>query len=85
MREMGNAGICPGPNLSRRTHGEQVYPYLLRNLLCAYPNHVWGIDVTYIRLQTSWMYLVVVLDWYSRYVVSWGNFSDGPRVDLAGP
>jgi putative transposase len=71
MREMGIAGICPGPNVSRRTHGEQVYPYLLRNLLCAYPNHVWGIDVTYIRLQASWMYLVVVLDWYSRYVVSW--------------
>ncbi|MGO8947257.1 MAG: IS3 family transposase [Ktedonobacterales bacterium] len=45
MREMGIAGICPGPNLSRRTHGEQVYPYLLRNLPCAYPNHVWGIEI----------------------------------------
>jgi putative transposase len=71
MREMGIVGICPGPNLSCRAHGEQVYPYLLRNLTCAYPNHVWGIDVTYIRLQTSWMYLVAVLDWFSRYVVSW--------------
>ena len=70
MREMAIAGICPGPNLSRRTHGEQVYPYLLRDMTCAYPNHVWGIDVTYIRLQTSWMYLVAVLDWFSRYVVS---------------
>ena len=36
-----------------------------------YPNHVWGIDITYIRLQASWMYLVAILDWYSRYVVSW--------------
>jgi putative transposase len=71
MREMGIAGICPGPNLSRRAHGEQVYPYLLRDITSGYPNHVWGIDVTYIPLQTSWMYLVAVLDWFSRYVVSW--------------
>jgi putative transposase len=71
MREIGIAGICPGPNLSRRAHGERVYPYLLRNLTCSYPNQVWGIDVTYIPLQTSWMYLVAVLDWFSRYVVSW--------------
>ena len=71
MREMGIAGICPGPNLSRQAQGEQVYPYLLRNVTCRYPNHVWGIDVTYIRLQRSWMYLVAVLDWFSRYVVSW--------------
>jgi putative transposase len=71
MREMGIAGICPGPNLSRRAHGEQVYPYLLRGLTCRYPNQVWGIDVTYIPLQAGWMYLVAVLDWFSRYVVSW--------------
>jgi len=71
MREMGIAGIGPGPNLSRRAHGEQVYPYLLRGLTSGYPNQVWGIDVTYIPLQTSWMYLVAVLDWFSRYVISW--------------
>jgi putative transposase len=71
MREMGIAGIGPRPNLSRRMHGEQIYPYLLRHLRCVYPNQVWGIDVTYIRLQTSWMYLVAVLDWFSRYVISW--------------
>jgi putative transposase len=71
MREMGITGICPGPNLSRRAHGEQVYPYLLRGLTSGYPNQVWGIDVTYIPLQTSWLYLVVVPDWFSRYVVSW--------------
>lgn len=71
MREMGIAGITPGPNLSRRVHGEQVYPYLLRGLTSGYPNHVWGIDVTYIRLRGSWMYLVAVLDRFSRYVVSW--------------
>ncbi len=71
MREMGIAGICPGPNLSRRVHGAQAYPYLLRNLTCRYPNQVWGIDVTYVPLQTGWMYLVAVLDWFSRYVISW--------------
>jgi putative transposase len=71
MREMGIAGICPGPNLSQRNQAHQVYPYLLRHLTAAYPNHVWGIDITYIRLKHGWLYLVAVLDWYSRYVVSW--------------
>jgi putative transposase len=71
MREMAIAGVCPGPNLSKRNLEHQIYPYLLRNLVVKHPNHVWGIDITYIRLQTGWMYLVAVLDWYSRYVVSW--------------
>jgi putative transposase len=71
MREMGIAGVGPGPNLSRRNTEHRVYPYLLRDVTSAYPNHVWGIDVTYVRLRTGWLYLVAVLDWYSRYVVSW--------------
>ncbi len=71
MHEMGIAAIYPGPNLSRRQFKEQVYPYLLRNVSVSYPNHVWGIDITYIRLQKGWMYLVAILDWYSRYVISW--------------
>lgn len=71
MREMGLAGICPGPNLSKRNLAHAVYPYLLRNVTAAQPNHVWGIDITYVRLQGGWMYLVAVLDWFSRYVVSW--------------
>jgi putative transposase len=71
MREMGIAGIYPGPNLSQRHLAQQVYPYLLRQVTAAYPNHIWGIDITYIRLQNSWLYLVAVLDWFSRYVVSW--------------
>lgn len=71
MREMGIAGICPGPNLSRRDTEHSVYPYLLRNLAVERPDHVWGIDITYVRLAAGWMYLVAVLDWYSRYVVSW--------------
>ncbi len=71
MREMGIAGICPGPNLSQRKLDHRVYPYLLRQVTAAYPNHIWGIDITYIRLQTGWLYLVAVLDWFSRYVVNW--------------
>jgi len=71
MREMGIAAIYPGPNLSKRNQKEGVYPYLLRHIPSAYPNHIWGIDITYIRLQAGWMYLVAILDWYSRYVVSW--------------
>jgi putative transposase len=71
MREMGIAGICPGPNLSKRNAEHRVYPYLLRNVTASYPNHVWGVDITYIRLTGGWMYLVAVLDWFSRYVVSW--------------
>jgi putative transposase len=71
MRAMGIAGIAPGPQTSRRVAGQTVYPYLLRSVTSAYPNHIWGIDITYIRLQAGWMYLVAVVDWYSRFVVSW--------------
>jgi putative transposase len=71
MREMGIVAIYPGPNLSRRQHKEHVFPYLLRHLTIRAPNQVWGIDITYIRMLKGWMYLVAVLDWYSRYVISW--------------
>ncbi len=71
MQEMGLAGICPGRNLSKRNADHRVYPYLLRSITASYPNHVWGIDITYVRLTAGWMYLVAVLDWFSRYVVSW--------------
>jgi putative transposase len=71
MREMGITAIYPGPNLSRRNPEHKLYPYLLRNVTAASPNHVWGIDITYIRLRGGWLYLVAVIDWFSRYVVSW--------------
>ena len=71
MGEMGLVAVYPGPNLSQPTPGHQIYPYLLRNVTASYPDHIWGIDITYIRLQQGWMYLVAILDWYSRYVVSW--------------
>lgn len=71
MREMAIQGISPGPNLSKRNLQHQIYPYLLRGLAIERVNQVWGIDITYIRLQAGWMYLVAILDWFSRYVVSW--------------
>jgi putative transposase len=71
MREMGIEGIAPKPRLSPASPGQQVFPYLLKGLRIKQPNQVWGIDITYIRLLASWMYLVAIIDWYSRYVVSW--------------
>ena len=71
MREMGLAAIYPGPNLSKRAQQHAVFPYLLRGVAITRPNQVWGIDLTYIRLRGGWMCLVAVLDWFSRYVVSW--------------
>lgn len=71
MREMGIQAICPPVNLSKRKLKESVYPYLLRGVRADHPDQVWGIDITYIRLRHGWMYLVAVVDWYSRYVVAW--------------
>jgi putative transposase len=71
MREMGFAGIAPGPNTSQPAPEHQIFPYLLRNVTAEYPNHIWGIDITYVRLPAGWLYLVAVLDWYSRRIISW--------------
>lgn len=71
MREMGLEAIVPRPTGSQRHPEHQVYPYLLRGLRITRPNQVWATDITYIRLAQGWMYLVAILDWFSRYVVSW--------------
>ena len=71
MREMGIAGIVPGPNTSKAAAEHRVFPYLLRHITASHPNHVWGIDITYVRLLHGWVYLVAVLDWFSRYVIAW--------------
>lgn len=71
MQMMGLRAIYPGPNLSQRARQHTIYPYLLRGLKIECPNQVWGVDITYIRLRSGWMYLFAVLDWYSRFVVSW--------------
>ena len=71
LREMGLEAIYPKPNLSKPAPEHKIYPYLLRGVPARYSNHIWGVDITYVRLLGGWMYLVAILDWYSRYIVSW--------------
>jgi len=63
--------IYPARNLSKRNQEHKVYPYLLRGLAITRPNQVWSTDITYIRLRRGWVYLVAVLDWATRAVLSW--------------
>jgi putative transposase len=71
MRKMGLEGISPGPSTSRPSPGHKVYPYLLKDLLIERPNQVWSSDITYVPLGEGYLYLVAVMDWYSRLVLSW--------------
>jgi putative transposase len=71
MRLMGLRALCPGPMLSKPHPGHRIYPYLLRNVPITRVNHVWSTDITYIRLLHGFIYLVAVIDWFSRYVLSW--------------
>lgn len=71
MERLGIQAIYPKPNLSKAAAQHKKYPYLLKGVRPSRPNHVWGSDITYIRTQEGFAYLVAFLDWYSRYVVSW--------------
>lgn len=71
MRQMGLAGMAPGPNTSRPHPEHKIYPYLLRGVPVIRPDQVWGTDITYIRLAHGFAYLVAIIDWYSRRVLSW--------------
>ena len=71
MRLMGLKALVPGPHTSRRHPEHKVYPYLLRNLTIDAPNLVWATDITYIPMRHGYLYLVAVIDWFSRYVLSW--------------
>jgi putative transposase len=71
MRLMGIEAIYPKPRLSIKDKEHRIYPYLLRDLTIDHANQVWAADITYIRLQRGFAYLVAIMDWYSRYVVSW--------------
>lgn len=70
MRRMGLEAIYPKPKLSKASRTPQKYPYLLKGLNIAYPDQVWSSDITYIRTRHGFVYLVAVIDWFSRYVLS---------------
>ena len=71
MRKLGLHGVAPGPNTSNRHPQHKIYPYLLRGVEITRVNQVWSTDITYIRLDGGFVYLVAVIDWYSRKVLSW--------------
>lgn len=71
MRKLGIEAIYPKPKLSKRHPEHKIYPYLLKGQEISQPNQVWSIDITYIRMKKSWLYLVAIMDWFSRFVLSW--------------
>lgn len=79
LRLMGVEAIYPKPRLSQPGVTAQRYPYLLRDLTIVGADHVWSTDITFIRMQRGFLYLVAILDWYSRYVLAWelSNTLDG--------
>jgi putative transposase len=70
MRTMGFEALYPSRNLSKAKQADKFYPYLLRNLLIDRPNQVWSTDITYVPMAKGFGYLVAVIDWYSRRVLS---------------
>lgn len=71
MQTLGLVGMAPGPNTSKPHPQHKIYPYLLRGVDIIRPNQVWSTDITYIRLPRGFVYLVAIIDWYSRKVLSW--------------
>jgi len=71
MKSMGLVTMYPKPRFNAASKEEYKYPYLLNKLHITRPNQVWGTDITYIPIETGYLYLVAILDLYSRYVVSW--------------
>jgi putative transposase len=71
MRQMGLEALYPKPRLSTPGAGHRIYPYLLRGLQISRVNQVWSTDITYIRLRQGFVYLVAIIDWFSRYVLAW--------------
>ena len=71
MEEMGIFCVYPKPNLSKPGKGHNKFPYLLRNMSIWLPNQVWAVDITYISIGHTHMYLTAIIDWYSRFVVGW--------------
>jgi putative transposase len=72
MREMGDEALYPKPNLSKHNPMHKVYPYLIKGVRAGYPNHIVGTDITYIKMKQGFCYLTAFMDWFSRFVLSWG-------------
>jgi putative transposase len=81
MRLMGIEALYPKPNLSKPGNGHKIYPYLLRGVNINRPDQVWSTDITYIRLNHGFIYLVAIMDWYSRYILSY-EFSTTQDMDF---
>lgn len=81
MRLCGIQALRPKPKTSISNKNHKIYPYLLKGLQINHPNHVWSIDITYIRLKGDWMYLAAIIDWYSRFVLAW-ELSDTMNADF---
>jgi len=71
MRLMGLEAIYPKRKTSIPNQENKIYPYLLRGLSISHPNQVWSTDITYVKLEHGWAYLIAIMDWYSRYVIDW--------------
>ena len=71
MRKMGIMAIYPKPRTSIKDDNHKIYLYLLRDLPIIYPNQVWCADITYIRMHHGFLYMVAIMDWFSRYVIAW--------------
>ena len=84
MKQMGIAALYRRPATSHPTPGHQIYPYLLRKVAVTRPNHVWAMDITYVPMARGFVYLVAVLDWFSRKVLAWRlsiTLETGPCVE----
>lgn len=71
MQEMNIQALYSKPNLSRQNLQNKKFPYLLKDLKIESPNQVWSTDITYIRLPSGFVYLVAIIDWFSRFVIDW--------------
>jgi len=81
MRLMGLKAIYRRPRTSKPGPGHKIYPYLLNDMKITRPNQVWSVDITYIPMAKGFLYLVAIIDWYSRYVLSW-KLSNTMDVDF---
>lgn len=81
MKILDIQALRPRPKTSIPNKDHLIYPYLLKDVVITHPNHVWSLDITYIKLKGDWMYLVAMIDWYSRFILGW-ELADTMHVDF---